>query len=378
MGHEVTIVAASFSHTRFRQPETKNSVNEEVIDGIRYLWIKCPEYNPSSKIGRIRNIFSFLIKTLCRRWQFSKIDIVISSSHYPLSIFPARKLSKAFGAKLVFEVRDLWPLTLIELGGMSSKHPFIFFMQWAEEYAYRTADKVVSVLPTADRYMQAHGMAPEKFLYIPNGADITHHDHESLEDISLKLIRDLKDNGCFLLGYSGRMGLANALNFLIVALSFIDDPRIHVVLLGEGYELQNLKQQTEQLDLVKRVHFLPFVPKTQVLSFLEEMDALYVGFLKQPIYRFGTSVTKMNDYMLAAKPVICSIDGNVEGVDEVGSGIFCRAEDPEDIAKAICLLSRVSVEERCRMGAAGREWVIANRDYRVLAERFLNGLGSCV
>ncbi|SHI75659.1 Glycosyltransferase involved in cell wall bisynthesis [Malonomonas rubra DSM 5091] len=376
MGHEVTIVAASYAHTRFRQPTVTGAVSEKFIDGIRYLWVSCPEYAPSGQVGRVKNILTFVARTFGDRLPITDADVVISSSHYPFAIFPARKWAKRFGARLVFEVRDIWPLTLIELGGASSTHPFIRLMQWSEDYAYRVADKVVSVLPHADRHMLAHGMRAEKFLYIPNGADLECKDRQPLPADYLATIRQLKEDGHFLLGYAGRMGLANAMHHLLKALALPGGKRVHALLLGEGYELENLKRQAEELGLQDRVHFLPFVPKAQVESFLLEMDALYVGFLKQPLYRFGTSVTKMNDYMLAAKPIICAIDAEVEGVEEAGAGIICPAEESQAIAAAIDRMSQLTDEERHRMGQAGRNWVVAHRDYRVLAERFLAGVGE--
>ena len=301
-------------------------------------------------------------------------DIVIASSHYPFAIFPARKLAKKHSAKLVFEVRDIWPLTLIELGGASPAHPFIRLMQLSEDYAYRAADRVISVLPFAYRHMCAHGMPIEKFLYVPNGADLYQHSLEPLPAPHQKLISRLNAERNFLLGYAGRMGLANAMSDLINAMALLDDEKIHAVLLGDGYEVDNLKAQAKSLGLEDRVHFLSFVSKPQVDSFLQQMDALYVGFQKQPIYRFGTSVTKMNDYMLAAKPIICAIDAEVEGIEETGAGILCDAENPQALAGAISRMSGFSYEERVEMGQAGRNWVLANRDYRLLAARFLQGV----
>ncbi len=373
-GHEVTIVAASFAHTRFKQPEITSAITEQTIDGIRYLWVKCPKYSPSGQIGRVRNILTFVARTSLSKLPIVAADIVISSSHYPFAIFPARKLAKKHSAKLVFEVRDIWPLTLIELGGASPQHPFIKAMQWAEDYAYRVSDKVVSVLPYAVKHMIAHGMSPEKFLYVPNGADVTHATKTPLQASHQSIIDQLKGDGRFLLGYAGRMGLSNVIHDLVDAMAVIKDESVHAVLLGDGYEVENLKAQAESLGLTQMVHFLPFVPKPQVESFLKQMDALYVGFQKQSIYRFGTSVTKMNDYMLAAKPIICAIDAEVEGVTETNAGIVCKAEDPDALAEAILRIRSLSPDERAKMGQAGHDWVVENRDYQVLAQRFLQGV----
>ena len=371
MGHEVTIVAASYAHTRFQQPDSQ--VSEERIDGIRYLWLKVPGYKATGRIGRVLNIIAFTIASYSPflRKKLGRMDLVISSSHHPFSIFPAQSIAKKNSAQLVFEVRDIWPLTLIELGGASPKHPFIRLMQWAENYAYRTADKVVSVLPGADKHMLEHGMTPNKFVYIPNGADLDNRQAEPLSFSHQSLIENLRDQNRFVIGYAGRMGLANALHHLIDALTLIDNPNIHAVLLGDGYELENLKKLALEKGISDRVHFLSSVPKAQVESFLRQMDVLYVGFLKQPIYRFGTSVTKMNDYMFAQKPVVCAIDGAIEGVEATGAGLMCKAENIEQIASAISEVFHYTSEMREQMGVAGHEWVRAHRDYKILAERFL-------
>ncbi|MYN21268.1 glycosyltransferase, partial [Rugamonas sp. FT107W] len=98
-------------------------------------------------------------------------DLVIASSTYPADIWPARRIARLAGARLAFEVHDLWPLSPMLLGGMSRWHPFILLMQAAEDYAYRHADTVISLLPHAAAHMAARGMAPHKLHVVPNGVD---------------------------------------------------------------------------------------------------------------------------------------------------------------------------------------------------------------
>lgn len=170
-GHKVTVVGASYSHLRSKQPKVSQAFEEENVDGIRYVWLKAPAYEGNG-FGRIKNMLAFLagLYRYMDKLAGGVIpDAVIASSTYPLDIYPARRLAKRYRAKLVFEVHDLWPLSPMELGNMPPYHPFIMVMQAAENYAYRHADKVVSLLPKAKEHMVSHGMAEEKFVYIPNG-----------------------------------------------------------------------------------------------------------------------------------------------------------------------------------------------------------------
>lgn len=377
LGHKVTIVTASYAHTRFNQPEIKCRITEEFIDGIRYLWIRTPSYDASGNIARVVNIFSFVMQCFFRRLPIDEADVVICSSHHPFAIYPARKLARKFKARLVFEVRDLWPLTLIELGGTSANHPFIRLMQNAEDYAYRIADKVVSVLPFAKEYMVEHGMNPDKFLFVPNGVDLAETNKEELLPATHQnRLEELKAAGKFLIGYAGKIGLSNVLHPFIEGVAKSGDANVHAVILGEGALLPELRKFAKDLDIEERVTFLGPVSRTRILHFLSFMDVAYVGYQKQPLYRFGISPTKINDYMLAAVPIIYSVEAPGDSVAESGAGISCRAEDGDAICDAILALRKLNQRELQAMGLKGREWLIANRDYKMLARRFLDNVNG--
>jgi len=377
LGHKVTIVAASYAHTRFNQPETKVRVTEEFIDGIRYLWVRTRRYESSSNLARVINIFSFVAQCFFRHLPIAEADVVICSSHHPFAMYPASKLARKFKARLVFEVRDLWPLTLIELGGARANNPFIQLMQYSENYAYRTADKVVSVLPFAKDYMAEHGMNQNKFLFVPNGIDLAENQKaEPLPIAHQKKLEELRAAGKFLIGYAGKIGLSNVLHSFIEGVAKSSDANVHAVILGDGALLPELRKLTEDLNAKGKVTFLGPVSRTQIRHFLSFMDAAYVGYQKQPLYRFGISPTKVNDYMLAALPIIYAVEAPGDIVAESGAGITCRAEDSNAIRDAILSLRKMSQNELQAMGLRGREWLIANRDYKVLASRFLENVTS--
>jgi glycosyltransferase involved in cell wall biosynthesis len=371
-GHEVTLIAADYSHLRQHNPPLERALQSEDIDGIRYLWCRTPSYTGNG-IGRVLNIFAFLGQLLRARPARWRPDLVIASSTYPLDAVPAAWIARRARARLVFEVHDLWPLTPVEVGGMSPRHPFIRLMQWAENFAYRHADTVVSMLPCAREHMQSHGMAPQKYSVVPNGVDVAEWEGASLQPDALhcELLERLKAEGRFVVGYAGGHGLANALDFLLEAAARVRELPLSFVLVGDGPDKAALVARAQALGL-EHVHFLPALPKRAVPALLARMDTLFIGWRKLPIYRFGINPNKLFDYMMAAKPVIHSVEAGNDMVRDAGAGLSVAAEDPAAIADALARMLALDPAARARMGEAGRRYVLENHDYRVLAARFLD------
>lgn len=377
LGHDVTIIAAAFSHSRSVQPDVGWRPRTEYIDGIRYRWIPAARYAAHNNIGRVWNLLGYSSRCLLQSGPLPPADVVICSSHHPFAIYAARRLARRHGAALVFEVRDLWPLTLVEIGSISERHPFIRLMQRAEDYAYRHADVVVSVLPEAKDYMIGRGMQPGKFLYVPNGADLSADENPDVAPGHFApLLDEVSGSGKFLVGYAGTLNRTNVLHTLIEAVALCEDGGISVAILGRGPVLPELRALVTRLGVESRVIFLDSVPKSQVRDFLSRVDAAYLGLQHKDLYRFGVSLTKFNDYMLASRPIVAAMDVPGNLVVESGAGVACAPERAPELLDAINSLRRLSPGQRAEMGARGRAWIIRNRDYKVLAAEFLSGVMS--
>ncbi|MEW6600032.1 MAG: glycosyltransferase family 4 protein [Nitrospirota bacterium] len=377
-GHNVCIISASFTHLRNRNPQISGYLTEEMIEGVRYLWIRTPSYHGNG-IGRFVNIISFIkgMNKIDDSILGFSPDVVIASSTYPFDIYPAKHLQKKYLSKLVFEVHDLWPLTLIELAGMSKWHPFIVFMQQAENYAYQKADRVVSILPKAYEYMQNHGMSPEKFVYIPNGIskEEWENNNSPVPQQHSELLTRLREEKRFIIGYTGSHGLTDTLDTLIESASLLKNRPVTFLLVGQGPEKERLGNKASKSGL-ENVIFLPPVQKSSIPRLLDTMDMLYVGCKKKSIYRFGVSPNKLFDYMMAGKPIIHAIEAGNNLVDECCCGISIQPENPAAVVGAVQKLISMGAAERTIMGVRGKEYVLANHDYKVLAKRFLSALIS--
>ncbi|HOP35440.1 MAG TPA: glycosyltransferase family 4 protein [Syntrophales bacterium] len=376
-GHEVTIAAASFSHVRTKNPKVPSAGKESWVDGIRYLWLSTPRYG-GNDMRRVRNMGAFIFRLFFHHGKILRLvrpDVVIASSTYPLDIFPAWLMARRAGARLVFEVHDLWPLSPVELGGMSPRHPFILVMQGAEDFAYRAADRVVSMLPEARAHMERHGMARDKFVYIPNGVDLEEWRNHSVKipETHEAVFSELRRQKGLIVGYAGAHGLANNLNTLLEAAEILKRGPFWFVLAGQGPEKEALRQRARSIGL-ERVVFLPTVPRKAVPDLLSRMDLLYIGLRPEPLFRFGISPNKLMDYMMAGKPVLSAIEAGNDPVGESGCGLTVAPGDAPALAGSLKALAALSPAAREKMGEKGRRYVTARHDYGVLAERFLRVL----
>jgi glycosyltransferase involved in cell wall biosynthesis len=380
LGHAVHILAATWSHVRSRQPQP----GVQQVDGIHYHWLPTPAYQGNG-LGRLRNILSFMSQAWARAEALArdfKPDAVIASSTYPMDIWVARHIVQAArkagkAARLVYEVHDLWPLSPIELSGMSPWHPFALICQSAEDAAYRHSDRVISMLPKVQQHMALRGLDLAKLSIVPNG--ISPDDWKATppplrEDVA-GVLAQARAQRQTVVGYAGSMGLPNALDHLLDAVPLLNETNLQFVLVGDGHERARLARRIAEQGLEPRVTLLPPIPKAQVPAFLAAIDIAYIGWQRVPIYRFGIAPNKLMDYMMAGKPVLHSVQAGNDPVAEAGCGLTVAPEDPAAIAQGLQRLAALKPGERKSMGERGRQFVLRHHSYPVLAARFLAALG---
>ena len=416
-GHAVRMLAASYSHVRSQQPDlaamhaaashapngqsgqsshplpgdvVQEAVEEagaksgratvQHIDGVAYHWYATPAY-VGNGVGRVKNIWAFLRQVWLDAPRLARTfepDVVIASSTYPMDIWVAHRIAKLARkqgkpCKLVFEVHDLWPLSPIELGGMSPKHPFIMLCQAAEKYAYQHADVVVSMLPKVAEHMQSHGLDVRKLHIVPNGITLDEWEGEAVPlraDVASHLAAQ-KAAGRKVVGYAGSHGTPNALEVLLQAAAHMQTEPFSFVLVGSGHEKAALQQQAQAWGL-QHVAFFDPIPKAHIPAFLAQLDIAYIGWQRVPIYRFGIAPNKLMDYMMARCVVLHSVEAGNDPVAEAGCGMTVPPADPQAVADGLRQLARLDAATRQRMGESGRQFVLDNHTYPVLAQRFLN------
>lgn len=373
-GHKVMIAGASFSHLRKQQP----AVEWENIEGIEYIWLKTRGYEGNG-LARVLTMVQFVLECYRNKRLFIdfKPDVVIASSVYTFDIYPAHYIAKKCGAKLIYEVHDLWPLSPMVIGGYSKYHPFIWLLQRGENYAYKHVDLVVSMLDKAFPHMQRHGLDEKRFVCIPNGylaEEWCNTDTQQLPQQHLKLLQSLQAEGKTIVGFAGGLTPSTAMQVFVEAADKLrDKPNLAFIAIGQGPQKDELIQMAND-KILTNIHFLPPIPKTLIPKAISYFDICYMGGVHSILHKYGTSFNKMTDYMLSQKPIIMSVDEPNSVVQRCGCGIQVEAENAEQVAKAILTITGLSKAECAEMGRKGYDYAVEHLEYATLSKKFIQSM----
>ena len=360
LGNKVTVVSSSYSHLFKNLPKQRR----ENIDGVEYLWLKTFDYGTSHDKRRVLKWFLFMFKVFFLPFSLQKPDVIIVSPMAPFPILPAWILSKIYGAKLIYEVKDIWPLSLMELGGFSPSHPFIRLMGWFEKFALKKSDAIVSNLQNYGEHIKDIGIKRD-FVWISNGVDL--EELKNIEPLDSQTKEKIPQNK-FIVGYTGTVGVANALESFCEAAKILQDNQdILFVIVGDGQEKKNLIAQFGELE---NLLFIDAIPKKQVQSMLSLFDVCFLGWKKEPLYRFGTSANKIFDYMYSAKPILNAFSGKGDLVKIYQCGIEVEAMNAKAIANAVYEFQAMTQDKLSEIGNNGKSAVVHYFTYDKLAYKY--------
>jgi glycosyltransferase involved in cell wall biosynthesis len=339
----------------------------ENVEGVDTLWIKTLKYKGSGSIRRILSWIDFELKLFfLNKERMKKPDIIIVSSLSLITVLNGIWLKRKYGCKLIFEIRDIWPLTLIEEAGYSKKNPFIRLLAWVEKYGYKKADIIVGTMPNLSEHVTNITGDNKKCVCIPFGfIPELYKDIVSLPD---DYVRRYIPEDKFIIGYTGSIGITNALDTLIdCAVAMKDNINIHFLIVGDGGLLDEYKRKTSGL---KNITFAPKVPKSEVQAILEYCQVLYFSVKDSKVWHYGQSLNKLVDYMIAGKPIVGSYSGFPSMINEARCGSFIPANDVESLIKVINEYGKLSEDQLSAIGRRGKEWLLKNRSYDVIAAEY--------
>lgn len=370
-GWEASIVAASVEHQSGRQRLTDSeNARLDQYDGVKFLWLKTSEYEGNGT-ARMRNMLEY-------SWQvikpgnlspLQKPDIVIGSSVHPFAAAAGAVLAWRHRVPFVFEVRDLWPETLIDMGRLQRNSFIARTLRVLEKWLYKRAKCIVVLLPKAHEYIVPMGIDPKKIVWIPNGID--------LKDFPCP--PDKEPDDAFTLMYFGAHGPANGLDNVLRAQHIIEQrsemSNVRLRIIGSGPCKAELIAMAEKLAL-KRVSFEDPVPKRDIPALAAQADAFVFNLINAPVFKYGISSNKLFDFMAGQRPVLFCCDAGNNPIKDSGAGYTIQPGNPEALADAVARVSQLGREQRAAMGRAGRHYVEVEHGFDKLAGRLAHCLNE--
>jgi len=363
-GHQVTMFTNSYCHwTHVERLPPHEKWRIEDIDGIRVVWLRTIHYT-GNRWRRGANMLSNAWRSIqVARTLPERPNVVIGPS-VPLGTgWAASKIAGMKGAAFVFEVRDVWPIALVDDGGLSKRSPVYYAFRFIEKYLYRKAQRISAAMPFIHQHVAESGSNPAKVTWIPNGVYFQRFSGFEVYDGGKKLP--------LVVMYVGGFGVAHDVITIVRSAKILQQQgnnKYRFVIVGNGVKRPECQREASSNGLAN-IEFRDPVAKSDVPRIQMESDILIACVTDSASYRFGLNLNKLFDYFASGRPVIFSGNAPNDPVVNSGAGFSIPPEDPDAMVGALQKLLEMSPAERVELGKRGRRYVENEFDMRKLAER---------
>lgn len=318
-GNDVTVIASS-----------SNKYNGEIQDcRERIIYSPTVKMKKKTTLMRMVNNLSFAVSSVFSAMKAGKADVVITTSPPPLVSISGWLIAKMKRAKLVYDVRDIWPDVALEMGSFSENSFFCRIFKTITGFMYKHADMITTVSP--GKVEKIKNKLPEnsreKVVLVSNGFD-----RNILEsDIDKEITEQYKLNEGFNCVYIGNIGLAQGLGSVLDIAEKTKNKNVKFLLFGNGAEKEILEKQASERGL-ENVKFCGVLPHDKVYTVLTHAQ---LSFIPLKSAKMKDSVpTKIYEAIGVGCPVLLVAEGDsCEIVNETGMGRCVSPERTEDLIK---------------------------------------------
>jgi glycosyltransferase involved in cell wall biosynthesis len=375
LGHDVTVLTGFAHHpTGVKAREDRGRLTRrETVDGIDL--VRTYVYAAPNR-GTMRRMLSyasfFASASAIGACRVPRPDIVVGTSPQLLCACAGYLLAKLRRAPFVFEVRDLWPESILAVDAMK-ENVVVRGLKAVARHLYRHSTRIVTVGHGYKRQIeQRYAIAADRMDVVPNGVDSNMFVPGPRQN---EVRREYGWGDRLVLLYVGTHGMAHALHVVLAAAHELrDEPDKLFVFVGEGARKEQLKRRADELAL-SNVQFIDQQPKHRIPLFYAACNIGLVTLRKTPLFQ-DVLPSKIFEYLGMERPLIISVDGEARRlVEEANAGEFVP---PEDVAALVAAVRRLAAvpERLAAMGRSGREYVLAHYDRTALAARYADLLGS--
>lgn len=317
--------------------------------------------SPSGNLMRrsLKFVWFMLISIVVGIW-YTSPSAVIATSPQPLTGVSAWVIARVKRATFVFEVRDLWPESILAVSDVDNRL-VIWLLERTVRFLYRWSDRLVVVSQAFVDPIVACGVDRSKIAFHPNGIELDFYQVNDGDDSPV--LDEIDDE--FTISYVGTIGRAHGLSVVLEAAPELGD--VQFVIVGDGAERETLEAQAASLD---NVVFTGRRPKEEVPAILDESDVALVHLKSREI--FETVIpSKLLESMAAELPVILGVQGEAERIlTEANAGLTMTPEDSDELITAARRL-RDDPEERRKFATSGRKYVGEYFNWETIADEYL-------
>ena len=324
-GADVTVVCSSTNL------ETPNSIRrpEQII------YSPAIRMKKKTTVMRLLNNLSFGASSIFTSLKTGEVDLVITTSPPLLSSIPGWMIAKLKGAKLVYDVRDIWPDVAVEMGSFSEGSLYYKVFCLIANFMYKHADIITTVSPGKVKKIQEYvkSVMPqkkdqsslEKVWLVGNGYDMG---IESFP-INEKLIHEYDLGKKFTCFYVGNIGLAQGLEVLLKVASETRHKDVQFLIFGKGAEKEMLENMAKEKGL-DHVKFCGILPHEDIYTLLKYAN---LSFIPLKNAKMKDSIpTKLYEALGIGCPVLLVAEGDsCEILDETQLGRHVSPDHPEEI-----------------------------------------------
>lgn len=373
-GHQVQVLAPVPNHpTGIVPPEFRGRWLFREVDAAGVEATRAWVYTAANR-GRVRRSLafaSFAINSVIVGVAASqRPDVIIGSSPQLLAAVGAQSIAWARRVPWIFEVRDLWPESIVAVGALPASSPIVRVLGKVSEAMYRNADRIVVVTEAFKEDLTSRGIPSSKIAFVPNGVDLSRFVpcEARPEDR-----RDMGGSARFVISYLGTHGMAHDLGRLLdVAARMRERRDVAFAFVGDGAERADLERRARAEGLTN-VRFLGVQPRERMPRLYAASDVCVVPLRASELFR-TVLPSKIFEIMGMAKPIVLAVDGEARRlVERAQAGRFVPPGNSDALHAALDDLV-AAPDALPGYGRRGREFVEREFDRRVLARRYLEML----
>ncbi|QLE78519.1 glycosyltransferase family 4 protein [Francisella sp. Scap27] len=341
-GHNVKVVCSNVDHHSDYIVNTNKNIIKTLQDdnGNDWIFVNTLKYKPVQSKRRWLNVLDFYFKLFFR---YKKIipknaDVIIASSGPISTLHVGLHIAKKMKIPCVCEVRDLWPLSIVEYTSLTDKNLIIKALYRLEKWCYKKSAAIVFTVEGGKQYIIDKGWSNninlEKVNYINNGVCL-----ETFRENKEKYVfndKDLDAPDVFKVVYTGTISKVNKIEELVKVAEQLENKKVKIIIFGEGSEEDGLKKYCLSKSLGNIV-FKGRVDKKYIPSIISKADLNIVIIDDKPnLYKYGISMNKLFEYLASARPIMLTNPAeDYNFVVEEGCGVNVYPLSTNNIIKAV-------------------------------------------